>query len=115
VEKSMKPIPSPEICADCDAYPTRECLSKETVRLSSYKPGERGTVVQVCGRPETRLRLMEMGFVRGAEVRTVKDAPLNDPVEYVIKGYHVSLRRVEASDILMNPPANGNGRPRGGA
>ncbi len=105
----MKPIPSPETCAECEEHLTQECLTKETVRLSSYKPGERGTVVQVCGKPETRLRLMEMGFVKGTEVRTVKDAPLSDPVEYVVKGYHVSLRRVEASDILMNPPVNGTG------
>jgi len=48
---------------------------------------------------------MEMGFVRGAKVKVAKYAPLNDPVEYIIKGYHVTLRREQADNILMNAPA----------
>jgi Fe2+ transport system protein FeoA len=82
-------------------------LTQDSVRLSAYKPGEHGTIVRICGNPEFRLRLMEMGFVRGAEIRVVKFAPLTDPMELEIKGYHVSLRRGEASDVLMTPPVNG--------
>ena len=108
-EVRMKPLPSPEKCIDCDALETRECLSTDTVRLSNYRPGERGKVIQVCGDPQFRLRMMEMGFVKGSEVRVVKDAPLSDPVEFVVKGYHVMLRRGEAADILMDQPANGTG------
>ena len=71
-------------------------------KLSSFKPGQRGTVCQVCGELDFRLRMMEMGFVRGAEVKVVKYAPLNDPMEFELKGYHVSLRRDQAADIIMN-------------
>lgn len=104
----IKQAPSPENCGECDAFQARDCLSTETVRLSDYGPGDMGLVVQVCGSPDFRLRLMEMGFVKGAQIKVVKYAPLTDPVELEIKGYHVSLRREEAAGILMNPPENGN-------
>ncbi len=48
-------------------------------------------------------RLLEMGFVTGSVVEVVKYAPLKDPVEYMVKGYHVSLRHEEAAHILVEP------------
>ena len=48
-----------------------------------------------------RKRLQEMGFIRGSEVFVEKYAPLRDPIELVIKGYHVSLRVEEAAQIMM--------------
>lgn len=48
-----------------------------------------------------RQRLLEMGFIRGAVLRVVKLAPLGDPMELVIKGYHLSLRREESACILV--------------
>jgi Fe2+ transport system protein FeoA len=100
----MKKSVSQEKCGDCPAMIDKECSVGDIVRLSSYKPGEKGTIVQVCGNPEFRLRMMEMGFVKGSEVKVIKYAPLNDPMEFVIKGYHITLRRDQASDILMDRP-----------
>ncbi len=40
---------------------------------------------------------MEMGFVPGETVFVQRYAPLRDPVEFVVKQYHVSLRRVDAA------------------
>ena len=97
----MRRIPSEENCDSCPAFPEKECLGENVIPLSRFKPGEKGIVFQACGDPELRLRLMEMGFVRGTEVRVVKQAPLKDPLEFVIKGYHVSLRKEEAKNILM--------------
>jgi ferrous iron transport protein A len=91
-------------CAECPGLRDRECQRRVLVALSDYKPGEKGIVLQVCGNPDFRLRMMEMGFVKGAEVGVVKFAPLSDPMELVIKGYHVSLRREQAVDILMDAP-----------
>jgi Fe2+ transport system protein FeoA len=97
----MRRIPDEERCDNCPAFPEKECLSDNVVPLSRFKPGEKGVVFQACGDAELRLRLMEMGFVRGTEVKVVKQAPLRDPLEFVIKGYHVSLRKEEAENILM--------------
>ena len=70
-------------------------------RLSGYQVGQRGRVGRVEGEETVQRRLLEMGFIRGEEVRVEKLAPLGDPMELVIKGYHLSLRRDECACILM--------------
>jgi len=100
----MSPTAVKDKCVDCPALTDDHCVVMSTTKLSSYKPGQKGTVCQVCGNPDFRLRLMEMGFVKGAEVKVVKYAPLYDPMQFELKGYHVSLRRDQADDIIMNIP-----------
>lgn len=63
----MKRIPSEENCDHCPAFPEKECLNENVVILSSFSPGQKGIVFQACGDPDFRLRLMEMGFVKGIE------------------------------------------------
>ena len=93
-----------EKCVDCPELQDNECQARSVMTLSEYKPGQKGKVVQVCGNLDFRRRMMEMGFVKGTEVSVVKYAPLNDPMELVLMGYHISIRRGEAADILMNTP-----------
>ncbi len=45
-----------------------------------------------------------MGFVKGKSVTVIKSAPLQDPVEYKIMGYNVSLRKSESGQILVMTP-----------
>jgi ferrous iron transport protein A len=53
---------------------------------------------------------MEMGFVCGETVNVERVAPLGDPVQYRLKGYHISLRRADAQNILVDSTAqNQNG------
>lgn len=70
-----------------------------TKYLSDLRTGEEAIITKVLGRGAFRKRITEMGFVRGKKVRVIKNAPLLDPVEYEIMGYHVSLRRSEAELI----------------
>ncbi|MBI5570020.1 MAG: ferrous iron transport protein A [Desulfomonile tiedjei] len=98
------PLPHTEKCANCPALDDENCLANQGVKLSSYRPGQKGTIFQICGDPDFRRRMMEMGFVRGTEVMVVKYAPLSDPIEFIVKGYHLTLRRDQASDILMSEP-----------
>ncbi len=72
------------------------------IPLSEFKKGERGVIARVNGRGRFRKRLQEMGFIKGAEVFVEKYAPLRDPMELVLKGYHVSLRVEEAAQIMMD-------------
>ena len=74
---------------------------RNPTKLSEYVQGQKGRIVKVLGDGESRRRISEMGFTRGAEVQVVKYAPLSDPVEYLVKGYHVSLSRVQAANILV--------------
>ncbi|MFQ5647400.1 MAG: ferrous iron transport protein A [bacterium] len=73
-------------------------------KLSDFLPGQSAVVRRVAGAPSLRRRLREMGFIKGTPVYVEKKAPLADPVEYIIKGYHISLRRTEASNILVTSP-----------
>ncbi len=70
-------------------------------RLSDLHPGEEATVREVLALGPVRRRLLEMGFIRGAHLKIEKLAPLGDPMELVIKGYHLSLRREEGDCILV--------------
>lgn len=67
--------------------------------LDELNPGDIATVRSLEAEGPIRRRLLEMGFVRGAELRVEKLAPLGDPMEVVIKGYHLSIRRQEGACI----------------
>jgi len=73
----------------------------ETITLGDLEPGEKGRVVKVKGTGSLRKRLLDMGMIPGTEVQLKKIAPLGDPVDVLIKGYHLSLRKDEAEDILI--------------
>ena len=67
--------------------------------LAELKTGEKAVIVRVHGHGSFRKRLIEMGFIKGKEVKVILNAPLKDPIEYEIIGYKVSLRREEAKLI----------------
>jgi len=69
------------------------------VQLKDMQPGERGVVTTFSGEDGQRLRLMEMGLLPGTEVRFVRRAPLGDPMEVEVRGFHLSLRAREAACI----------------
>jgi len=69
------------------------------MNLSEVEIGSDAIITKVIGRGTFRKRIMEMGFVKGKHVHVVKKAPFNDPIEYEIMGYHVSLRRSESKMI----------------
>ncbi|MFP3870766.1 MAG: ferrous iron transport protein A [Syntrophobacteria bacterium] len=71
------------------------------IPLSQFKQGERGIIARLNGSGAFRKRLQEMGFIKGTEVLVEKYAPLRDPIELIIKGYHVSLRVQEAAHVIM--------------
>lgn len=68
-------------------------------KLSQLQNAQWGVIVKVMGHGSFRKRITEMGFVRGKQVKVIKSAPMMDPVEYEIMGYHVALRRSEAALI----------------
>lgn len=48
-------------------------------------------------------RLLEMGLLVGTLVELVRFAPLGDPMEIKVRGYHLTLRKSEAEQILVRP------------
>ena len=71
------------------------------VALSELGAGDRGTIVALELPPESRQRLLEMGMTVHAEVQVVRFAPLGDPVDIKVRGYHLSIRKHEAAGILV--------------
>ncbi len=69
--------------------------------LSDMKEGETGKIIRIGGNGPIRRRILEMGLLRNAEVYVEKYAPLKDPIELIVKGYHLSLRVNEASQITV--------------
>lgn len=75
--------------------------SKADFTLRDLKPGEKGKVTKIKGKGNFKKRLLDMGIVHGAEIKLEKVAPLGDPIDILIKGYHLSLRKDESKDILI--------------
>ena len=69
--------------------------------LNVLAHGQEARVVAVEGEGAVARRLMEMGVVPGAPVCVIKAAPLGDPIEVRVRGYHLALRRAEAQTILV--------------
>lgn len=69
--------------------------------LSELKQGQRAMISRVGGNGQLRRRILEMGLLKGTEIRVEKYAPLRDPLELVVKGYHLSLRVEEAAQISV--------------
>ncbi|MCM1005817.1 MAG: ferrous iron transport protein B [Prevotella sp.] len=66
------------------------------MNLAELKTGDSAVIIKILGHGAFRKRVMEMGFVRGREVKALLTAPLQDPIKFSLMGYEVSLRRSEA-------------------
>jgi len=78
-------------------------MPAESTPLAALKPGAAATVAEIRVPPESRGRLLEMGLLVGTPVELVRFAPLGDPIEIKVRGYHLTLRRHEAEQILVRP------------
>ena len=67
--------------------------------LDEVKPGQECIVLKVKIAGSTGQRILDMGFVRGTELKIIRNAPLLDPIDISIKGYSVALRHKEAKEI----------------
>ena len=76
--------------------------------VSEMRPGESGVVVNTRGDGWTRKRLLDMGVTKSAPLTFKKSAPLGDPIEVVLRGYALSLRRKEGDlvDVEVSAKAD---------
>jgi ferrous iron transport protein A len=72
--------------------------------LASLKPGESALILKVHGRGALSRRLADMGLVPGQSVYLVRIAPMGDPLDIQLMGYHLSLRRAEADQVEIESP-----------
>jgi DtxR family transcriptional regulator, Mn-dependent transcriptional regulator len=69
--------------------------------LADIKPRQKASIVKISGTGSTRRRLLDMGATAGTVVEVERVAPLGDPIEVKIKGYHLTLRKEEAQRIAV--------------
>jgi len=75
--------------------------SMSSTTLADLKPGEQAAIVKIEGSGGIRRRLLDMGATAGTLVEIERVAPLGDPIEVKIKGYHLTLRKEEAERIKV--------------
>jgi len=78
-------------------------MPAEPQPLTLLPVGSAGTVTEIRVPPENRGRILEMGLLVGTPVALVRFAPLGDPVEIKVRGYHLTLRKHEAEQIWVRP------------
>jgi len=71
--------------------------------LNEMRPGQECRIENVTAEGAIGQRLLDMGFVPGARIKVVRNAPLIDPVDLKVKGYHVSIRHSEAKFVEVTP------------
>lgn len=67
--------------------------------LDEMIPGASCVMKDLTAQGALGQRLMDLGFYPGAEISIVRNAPLVDPVELELDGYHVSIRHEEARHV----------------
>lgn len=69
------------------------------MRLDLLKTGESGVITKVGGEGPLRLRLLDMGLIPKTAVKVQKVAPLGDPIQLLIRGYDLTIRKEDAAVI----------------
>ena len=83
--------------------------------LRDLNPGESGIISGVGNKSAAvKRRLVDMGLTPGTKITVKKTAPFGDPIEVTLRGYELSLRKEDASQIELLPKGgSGADIPRG--
>ena len=71
------------------------------VKLSELPVGASAIVRQFPKTGAATLRLREMGLLVGTPIKLVRCAPMGDPMEIKVRGYHLTLRKSEAAELMV--------------
>lgn len=95
-----------------------ECTETQNTTLDQIKVGDVVEVTKMGAKGDVRFRLLDMGLVKGVEIKIIRVAPLGDPIEILINSFNLSLRIEEAKNIEVKVLAinrsRGNGKKRWG-
>ena len=69
--------------------------------LKDVKIGDRCIVEGLGKKSLLRKRIIDMGVTIGTEIKVLKFAPLGDPIEILVRGYHLTLRKSEAAEVVV--------------
>lgn len=69
------------------------------MKLSELKPGESAVITKVGGSGSLRQHFLDMGLIPDAKLMLIKLAPMGDPMEFMVHGYELSIRKDDAAEI----------------
>ncbi len=73
------------------------------ITLNSLQPGECGVVENITTTDsKLKMRLLELGLLKGTAIELIRYAPLGDPIEIKIRGYRLSIRKEEAESVVIS-------------
>ena len=75
------------------------------IKLSELAVGASATVKEFSAAGTASIRLREMGLLAGTRLTLVRTAPMGDPLEIKLRGYHLTLRKSEAEHVLVEVSA----------
>ena len=87
---------------DVKTQATQGAKQNVITTLKELKPGDKARIEKLSGAGAVARRIADMGVTKGSVVEVVRVAPLGDPVDVKIKGYHLSLRKEEAAGIAVS-------------
>ena len=73
------------------------------MKLSELAVGDSAVVREFPKTGTAFIRLREMGMLAGTRVTLVRTAPMGDPIEIKLRGYHLTLRKSEADHVIVEP------------
>ena len=72
-----------------------------SLKLSELSVGSAAIVRDMPKQGSAFLRLREMGLLAGTTVQLIRRAPMGDPLEIKVRGYHLTLRKTEADHVMV--------------
>jgi ferrous iron transport protein A len=75
------------------------------IKLSDLAVGASAVVREFPITGAAFVRLREMGLLAGTRITLVRTAPLGDPLEIKLRGYHLTLRKTEAEHVMVEQDA----------
>ncbi len=73
----------------------------ETLTLDTVAPGSKAEIISISGDAGLKKRITEMGLTKGSVISVERIAPLGDPIDLKVRGYNLSLRKEEASKVVV--------------
>lgn len=99
-EQCLRTIP--DDTRDNGTMTTRDS-DQDAITLATLERDCKARILSIGGSGVIRRRLLEMGVTTGTVVEVIRLAPLGDPLEFRIKGYHLTIRKAEARRIKVQP------------
>ncbi len=90
-----------ENCYECIKNLYEDYVNKPKLTLKDLKPGEKGKIIKFLKKTQLTKRLSDLGATSNEIVEVKKIAPLGDPIDIEIRGFHISIRKKDAENILV--------------